>query len=106
MELDAFCPGGHVSESHNFLIFCPRSDLENRWEGGAIDDEGMVACGFKGLRHVRENGICTMVDGRCFTMHEELGSHNLATIGLGKGLMPEADTEHRDPSCEVLDGLK
>ena len=93
VELDA--PDGEfaVAESHDFAFGGLGGDFEGCGEGGALDEERVVARGGEALGHVAEDVGVFVENRRGLPVHEAVGADDAAAIEVADGLVSEADAE-------------
>src|SRR5579859_1161127 len=105
MELDAFDRIGAMAQAHNQPVHRPGCNLQFFREGGVLDDEAMIAIGFKWLWQAVEETFALVIDQRGLAMHWLRRSNNAPSIDLPNGLMPQADTQHGNVWAKALDNL-
>ncbi|MEN9637687.1 MAG: hypothetical protein RL077_6091 [Verrucomicrobiota bacterium] len=69
VELDAPNGEGFMAETHDLALGGFGGDFEYWREGGAFDEEGMIARGGEALGHVPEKIGIFVLDGGGFPMH-------------------------------------
>lgn len=104
MELDAFQGIFAMANSHQHPITktMGRGDKTGR-EGLFSDDERMISRRCKGVWETLIDSLSIMEDLARLAMHQGLGPYDLPSEGLSDRLMPETDSENRNPPCKRLD---
>src|SRR5689334_14781402 len=95
MELHAFDRALLVAKAHDLAFRGPRGDLEAIGKRLALDDERVIARGFERRGETGEDALSFMEDRRDATVHQTIGTHDLAAERLADRLMTEADAEDR-----------
>src|SRR5512143_3364188 len=71
-----------------------------------VDNERVIAHTFEGRRDILEDSFAIVIDNGSLPVHETFGAVHFAAVDGTQALMPEADPEHRDFACEMLDGIR
>ena len=94
MELESLDPVLDVADGHDLAVRGGRADLEADRQAFALDGEGMVADGAKGIRRLGEEGLAVVRDGVGLAVHDPLRADYPRPEGGGYRLMPETDAEY------------
>ena len=105
MELYPFHRVGGVPQSHNESVRRLRGNLQFIRESGALDNEAVIAVGFKGQWEIAKNPLPLVIHQRCFPMHRLWRAHDLPTVHLPDGLMSQADTQRGNVRPKSFDDL-
>ena len=102
MELDAFDGIFAMPDAHDFAFCGFRRDFQAGGQRVALDNEGMVARGFKRLRQAAKYALALVLNQRCFAVHNAVIAHHVAAERRADALMPQAHAENRDFAREPL----
>src|ERR1700730_283199 len=109
MELHAFHWEAPVAQTHDraaaVLLGGPGADFQFCGQIIFLDDERVIAGG--GHRHGKplKDSFVVVHHGASLAMHEMSGTHDGTAEGFADRLVSEADSEHRNLSCEVADQI-
>ena len=98
MELNGGDGKGFVGEGHDEAIVTLGRDFKTGRQGGAFDNERVIARGGEGARDAGEHGMAGVGDAADLAMHGRGRAHNLAAKRLTDGLEAEAHAEQRHVS--------
>jgi hypothetical protein len=85
-----------VAQAHDRAVFQPGGDLKVGGQGGAVDDEGVVARGLEGRGQAAEDALPGVVHGAHLAVDDLVAADDLAAEGLADGLVAKADAEKGD----------
>ncbi len=103
MELHAMHRQRFVAHPHDLVIIGPGGDLQTFRQCFALDHQRVIARrGERVGQAVKHAGVVVM-DRRGLTVHQLFGVNDASAEGLANALVPEAYTQNRNLSGEVLD---
>ena len=97
MELDAVNGMNFMLQAHDDAICGFGSDLDAFRQARTLNRQRMIARHVEPGRQILEHALTRVAHRGQLAMHRQRRAHHLAAESLGDGLMPEADTEHRQP---------
>jgi len=103
MKLDSLHIELPMLHAHDQAFVIGRRDFQTIRQGGAIDDQGMVASCCKGLGEVGVQARSLMVDSGDFSVHRLRRAAYFGAKGFADDLMAEADSKDGQLSGEVYD---
>ena len=105
MKLHAMDGQFFVAEAHDLgvVVAGGSGDFETVRQGIALHEQGMIARGFKRLRHVFEHGLAGMMDHGRFAVHETFGPNDFTAEDVANGLMAKTNAEQRCGFAKALD---
>ncbi len=103
--MELYAPDGQfaVAQAHDFAFGGFGGDFEAVREGGAFDEQGVVAGGLQALGESAEEVFAVMGDGGGLAVHEAVGPDDVSSEVLADGLVAEADAEDGDLAGEGFD---
>ena len=103
MELDSLHIELPMLHAHDQAFVIGRRDFQTIRQGGAIDDQGMVATGCEGLGEIGVQARSLMVDSGDFSVHRLRRAAYFGAKGFTNDLVAEADPEDGQLSGEIGD---
>lgn len=100
MELHPFYVQGFVPDSHDFIqfagfILCPRGDFQAIWQGGLLDDQGMITGGGEWIGQSFEYAVIVMINRRILAVHDAFGMDDTTAKRITNALMTKANAQNR-----------
>ena len=104
MELHAIGWVLLMFERHDLAFGCLGDDFQFGGDG-FVDDQRVIAHGFKRRRDVFEDALSVVSDGRSLAVHQARSAVHFAAVDCAEALMSEADAEHGNFAREMFDGF-
>src|ERR1051326_7868514 len=93
MKLHALHRVGAMAQPHKQSVCRFRDDLQFVRESGALDDEAVIAIGFKGSGQIMQYALALMIDQRRFAVHWFRCAGDMTAVNLADSLMPQAHSQ-------------
>ena len=103
MELNTLNRVIAVAQPHYKPVVGFRSYGQDIGYRRALHNERVIPSGLDGVGKSGENSIAGVADDRCLAVHNLRGPNHLSSEYLAKALQPEAHSEHRPDTTELLD---
>src|SRR5579859_1773485 len=92
-----------VPDAHDFAFVSFSGDFQTVGQGVALDDEGVIARGGKGIGHAFKEVLPVMLYGRSLAVHHAVIDDDLAAEGVANALMSQTNAEERGIAAKSAD---